>query len=363
MRNTENFPLISVIVPVYNVKDYLERCLQSICGQTYRNLEILLIDDGSSDGSGELCDLFARKDARVKVVHQKNAGQSAARNRGLEMAQGEYLGFVDSDDWIEPDMYAFLYRLLAKNDADISICSHYMETGVKTRVKHSSGRSTVFSREEAIRTLVRDKRIRNYMWDKLFKRSVFEGIRFPVNRIYEDIVVSYQLFYKARKVVMRDCPKYHYLKREGSTTQSKWYNYETEYQFFRAVCEQVEFVREKNIWDKASYCVLERGVHLVDHLMMLPSSSETDAVISDVLIRMREAGKVSWPQLGVADMAKCYLIYNHLEGYRTAYRLVRRFFKSKRYQFLQSRYIEYVCYESSKGHRVLSAPVSSYTGK
>lgn len=363
MRDTESLPLISIIVPVYNVRDYLEKCLQSICGQTYRNLEIILIDDGSFDGSGELCDWFAQKDARIKVVHQRNAGQSAARNKGLEMAQGEYLGFVDSDDWIEPDMYAFLYRLSEKNDADISICSHYIETGVKTRVKHSSGRCSVFSREEAIRTLVKDKRIRNYMWDKLFKRSVFDGIRFPVDRIYEDILITYQLFYKARKIVMKDCPKYHYLKREGSTTQEKWYNYETEYQFFRAVCEQVEFVQEKNIWDKASYCVLERGIHLVDHLMMLPPSSEIDAVINDVLIRMREVGKVSWPQLGVANIAKCYLIYNHLESYRTVYRFVRTFLKSRRYQFLQSHYVEFVYNESSKSHRVLSTPIPSYTGK
>lgn len=101
MENTETLPLISIIVPVYNVKNYLEKCLQSICGQTYKNLEIILIDDGSSDGSGELCDLFAQRDGRIKVIHQTNAGQSAARNRGLAVAQGELLGFVDSDDWIE----------------------------------------------------------------------------------------------------------------------------------------------------------------------------------------------------------------------------------------------------------------------
>ena len=111
MENTETLPLISIIVPVYNVKNYLEKCLQSICGQTYKNLEIILIDDGSSDGSGELCDLFAQRDGRIKVIHQTNAGQSAARNRGLAVAQGELLGFVDSDDWIEPDMYEFLYHL------------------------------------------------------------------------------------------------------------------------------------------------------------------------------------------------------------------------------------------------------------
>ena len=302
MENTEKLPLISIIVPVYNVKNYLEKCLQSICGQTYKNLEIILIDDGSSDGSGELCDLFAQRDGRIKVIHQTNAGQSAARNRGLAVAQGEFLGFVDSDDWIEPDMYEFLYHLLkanGENEADISICSHYIETVVKTRVKHSSGQFSSFSREEAIRTLVEDKRIRNYMWDKLYKRQLFAGIYFPVNRVFEDIAVSYQIFYKTQKVVMQDCPKYHYLKREGSTTQGKLYNYEKEYLLFQTVYEQVKFVREKEIWDKAPYCV----------------------------------HNVSWPQLGVMHIFKRRMMYCHLKVYRCIYRLVRTFFKSKRYKF------------------------------
>ena len=167
MENTETLPLISIIVPVYNVKNYLEKCLQSICGQTYKNLEIILIDDGSSDGSGELCDLFAQRDGRIRVFHQANAGQSAARNRGLAVAQGEFLGFVDSDDWIESDMYEFLYRLLKENEADISICSHYRDKGKKSVAKYSSGEQFVFTRDEGIRALVVDRRIRNYVWDKL----------------------------------------------------------------------------------------------------------------------------------------------------------------------------------------------------
>ena len=242
-------------------------------------------------------------------------------------------GFVDSDDWIEPDMYEFLYHLLKENGADISICSHYIETAVKTRVKHSSGQFSSFSREEAIRTLVEDKRIRNYMWDKLYKRQLFAGIYFPVNRVFEDIAVSYQIFYKTQKVVMQDCPKYHYLKREGSTTQGKLYNYEKEYLLFQTVYEQVKFVREKEIWDKAPYCVHERGIHLIDHLMMLPQSSLIDDVINDVLARMQEFDNVSWPQLDVMHIFKRRMMYCHLKVYRCIYRLVRTFFKSKRYKF------------------------------
>ena len=235
MENTETLPLISIIVPVYNVKNYLEKCLQSICGQTYKNLEIILIDDGSSDGSGELCDLFAQRDGRIKVIHQTNAGQSAARNRGLAVAQGEFLGFVDSDDWIEPDMYEFLYCLLKENEADISICSHCRDKDGGSVVKYASGKQFVFTRDEGIRALAVDKHIRNYVWDKLYKRCLFSDIAFPLNRIFEDIAISYQVFYKAENIVMRDLPKYHYVIREGSAMQGK-YNPQKEYQLFLAVC-------------------------------------------------------------------------------------------------------------------------------
>ena len=324
---------ISVIVPIYKVEQVLKRCVDSILSQTYENLEIILVDDGSPDQCPAICDAYARQDARIKVVHKKNGGLTSAWKEGVRHAEGEWLGFVDSDDWIEPDMYEFLYHLLKENGADISICSHYIETAVKTRVKHSSGQFSSFSREEAIRTLVEDKRIRNYMWDKLYKRQLFAGIYFPVNRVFEDIAVSYQIFYKTQKVVMQDCPKYHYLKREGSTTQGKLYNYEKEYLLFQTVYEQVKFVREKEIWDKAPYCVHERGIHLIDHLMMLPQSSLIDDVINDVLARMQEFDNVSWPQLDVMHIFKRRMMYCHLKVYRCIYRLVRTFFKSKRYKF------------------------------
>ena len=154
VSNMEGLPLISIIIPVYNVNEYLEKCLCSVCGQTYKNLEIIVVDDGSTDGSGEICDMFAETDSRIKVIHQVNKGQSCARNEGLTIARGEYIGFVDSDDWIDPDMYEFLYHLLVDNDADISVCAHYIETTTRTKVRYSSGTLTSFSSDEAIRALV-----------------------------------------------------------------------------------------------------------------------------------------------------------------------------------------------------------------
>ena len=332
MKNTEALPLISIIVPVYNVKDYLEKCLQSICVQTYKNLEIILIDDGSSDGSGELCDLFAQRDGRIKVIHQTNAGQSAARNRGLAVAQGEFLGFVDSDDWIESDMYEFLYRLLKENGADISICSHYRDKGGKSVAKYASGEQFVFTRDEGIRALAVDKHVRNYMVDKLFKRSLFAGIVFPVNRVFEDLAICYRGFYGAEKVVMQDTPKYHYMIREGSTMQSR-YNPQKEYNLFQSVYEQVKFILEKGIWDKAGVYVMRRGIRLLDHTMMVEASISTDEVIRDVITKMHEFDYVGYGQLGFSLSLKRYLIYNHKDFYRKAYRLIRSIFKSKRHKY------------------------------
>ncbi|WP_455608824.1 glycosyltransferase family 2 protein, partial [Bacteroides rodentium] len=285
MDDTGSLPLISIIVPVYNVKEYLEKCLQSVCGQTYRNLEIILIDDGSSDGSGELCDFFAQRDKRIKVIHQTNAGQSAARNRGLAVAQGEYLGFVDSDDWIEPDMYEFLYRLLKENEADISICSHYRDKGKKSVAKYASGEQFVFTRDEGISALAVDKHVRNYMVDKLFKRSLFAGIFFPVNRVFEDLAICYRVFYGAEKIVMQDTPKYHYMIREGSTMQSR-YNPQKEYNLFQSVYEQVKFILEKGIWDKAGIYVMRRGISFLDHKMMIKNSNTKYQIILDYIVKM-----------------------------------------------------------------------------
>ncbi len=333
MIKDESLPLISIIVPVYNVRAYLGKCLDSICGQTYKNLEIIVVDDGSTDGSGEICDSYAQSDFRVRVIHQLNAGQSAARNKALSIAQGEFLGFVDSDDWIDEDMYEFLYNLILENDADIAICSHYIEKQGKTKVRYSLGEKTVFSRDEAIRALVVDKRVRNYLWDKLFKRQMFRGVRFPEKQIFEDIAVSYLLFHKAYRAVMRDCPKYHYLKHGESTTHGKLYNPKNEYMLFLSIYGQVKFVYERKIWDRAPVYVHERGIHLMDHIMMLPSSFFIESIIKDVLVKMQEFDAVPWPQLSVVSIFKRYMMYYHLCAYRIVYRSVRLFFKSKRYKF------------------------------
>lgn len=332
MENSEALPLISIIVPVYNVEKYLEKCLHSICEQTYKNLEIIVVDDGSTDGSGEICDLLAKEDKRIKVIHQPNAGLSAARNRGLDIASGEYIGFVDSDDWIDVDMYQFLYELLTAKKADISICSLYVEKPGKTKVKYCSTEILELNKQRAIQILAEDKIIRNYACDKLFAKRLFESIRFPEKRFFEDIAIMYRVFYEAEKIVMQGQPKYHYLTRDDSIMRSK-YNPRKEYHLFMAVYEQNKFILEKQLWHKTPIFVIRRGIHLVDHIMLTPVTRDTKIIVDDVLQKMSEYKQITWRQIGLVDALKRWMITNHLMMYRSGYRFVRTIFNSRRHRF------------------------------
>lgn len=208
-------PLISIIVPVYNVEQYLPKCLESLRNQTYRRLEIILVDDGSSDKSGELCDRCAARDHRFSVVHQENRGVAAARNAGLAAAKGDWLGWVDSDDWIEPDMMEALLSQTMQENADIAVCGRYEEYPGRS-VRRGWTKKECLNTEQALRLLLENDSMQNYLWDKLWRRSLFDGIRFPEGKTFEDVAVMYRLFEKAERVVCLPGAKYHYSQRQGS---------------------------------------------------------------------------------------------------------------------------------------------------
>ena len=210
-----NNPLISVIVPVYKVEPYLRRCLDSLVGQTYTNLEILLVDDGSPDRCGAICDEYAARDSRITVIHQKNGGVSAARNTGLDAAKGEWLGFVDSDDWIEPEMYAALLEAAVRTGADIAVCGKWLEYARRSK-QVCWETEQLLTREEAMGQLLDDRQMQNSLWDKLVRRELFAGIRFPVGKRYEDLAVMYRVIEQASRVCCLPRPMYHYLQRQGS---------------------------------------------------------------------------------------------------------------------------------------------------
>lgn len=208
-------PKISVIVPVYKVEPYLRKCLDSIVGQTYRNLEIILVDDGSPDNCGAICDEYAARDERIKVIHQPNGGLSAARNTGLDIATGEYIGFVDSDDWIEPDMYEYLLSGARQTEADIAVCGIFEELPNRQNIRCWHEAET-FDTESGLKELLLRKKYSHSAWDKLYRRTLFDGVRFPNGRNFEDIATTYRVFEKATTVRLMPEAKYHYLQRPDS---------------------------------------------------------------------------------------------------------------------------------------------------
>lgn len=204
---------ISVIIPVYNAAPFLPGCLDSVLSQTHRELEILLIDDGSTDGSGAICDRYAAMDPRIRVVHQQNGGVSRARNRGLELASGELISFVDSDDALEPDMYELLLQLLAEHDAQISHCGYkrFDKQGAFVRDVNGTGRQMVQTGEEAIVCMLRGEHFSNGLWNKLFRSGIVRDLRFREDlKNNEDVLFNVHAFSRAERTVFRDEGKYRY---------------------------------------------------------------------------------------------------------------------------------------------------------
>lgn len=218
--------LISMIIPVYHVADYLERCIRSAVLQTYKNLQIILVDDGSQDICSEICDDWAKRDARVEVIHKENAGLASARNSGIEAANGQYLYFLDADDYIEHDMIEILYKALKNTDAEISMCNFIYEDEqgavLFTERDYRLSQYEVLSGRECL------LRARKYMyavyevaWNKLYKKEVFQTLRYPHRKIHEDEYIFYQVMYPCSRIVCIPDVKYHYVQRSGSIMTQK----------------------------------------------------------------------------------------------------------------------------------------------
>ncbi|MCR5522214.1 MAG: glycosyltransferase [Clostridia bacterium] len=239
--------LITVIVPVYKVEKYLRRCVDSILAQTYTNLEIILVDDGSPDNCGKICDEYAENDSRIKVIHQKNGGLSAARNAGLDIATGDYIGFVDSDDYIERDMYESLYISATRNDADISSCNFIKvdENGntVKTEKQPAF---LILDNMKALEMLQSDYDL-NFVivCNKLFKSHLFDNIRFPLNRYYEDNYVIHNLLYNCKVFSTTGSTKYFYVQKNGGIMNSL--NSSNGFDEIGGFLERYRFFKEKEL--------------------------------------------------------------------------------------------------------------------
>ena len=214
---------ISVIIPVYNVEKYLKQCLESILEQTYKNLEIILIDDGTKDSSGVICDDYAKKDNRIKVIHQKNMGLSGARNTGLKNSTGNLITFVDSDDFIDNKMFETMLLSIKENDADIVECGtifcdengNYIKDNTLNEVK-------IYKNEYQIKELLMNKDITTTSWGKLYKKKLFINFEFPMGKYHEDAFTTYKLLHLSKKTIILNRGFYHYRQVNGSIMNSNF---------------------------------------------------------------------------------------------------------------------------------------------
>ena len=216
--------MISVIVPIYKVEKYMDLCIRSILNQTYQNFELILVEDGSPDVCGRKCDEWAEKDERISVIHQANGGLSAARNAGIEQAKGDYLCFVDSDDWLKADYLETLYGLIRETGADMACCGfeRVSEAG-KTTDENVHIQEGVYSQDEFWKLFYFEKGCRTYYtvsWNRIYRRKLFEKLRFPCGLIHEDISVLYDLISECRSIALSPKVEYCYLQRMDSIMSS-----------------------------------------------------------------------------------------------------------------------------------------------
>ncbi len=235
-------PKISIIVPVYNVEKYLDKCVSSILNQTFKDFELILVDDGSPDHCGSMCDDYAKKDSRVRVIHKENGGLSSARNAGIDAAKAPYIGLIDSDDYIEKDMYALLYRLIRKNEADIAMCRH-LDCYGNTIPKDTMPRKVaVVDSETAVRIVMKAEITSVTAVNKLYKKELFESVKYPVGKLSEDAFVIIDLLKQCKRVAISTEPKYYYIHREGSITTSAFK--ERDLNVIEAYTKNLELIRE-----------------------------------------------------------------------------------------------------------------------
>ena len=247
---------LSIIVPVYNTAQYLPQCIESILKQSFKNWELILIDDGSTDGSAEICEEWAQKDARIKVIHKVNSGQADSRNQALEICQGAYIGFVDSDDWIEESMYEVLMNDLKTTNSDIAICNHYDESKNKTLCKNVSDKRYILKNQEIQEFVIKDK-IKSYIWQMLFKRELLNK-PMPTSKNYEDYSILPHWFENAKQVVYTYQPLYHYRLRKSSIVHDLSLN--RYYEFFKAEISRYNYYKRSPFRKIAKRMVVKRGI-------------------------------------------------------------------------------------------------------
>ncbi len=254
--------MISIIIPVYKVEQWLPKCVDSLLTQTYEDLEIILVDDGSPDGCGRICDDYATRDSRVRVIHKENAGVAMARNDGLDIAKGEYISFVDSDDWMGENAYELLINAMQKYNADcvVGSCVNMIDDGENlTPDKKKTSKERCMSSREVMKHVLLD---RSAVWNRLFKREIFDEIRFPIGRVNDDEFVALRAYEKCDKIVFLADDTYYYRIRANSITTAKfsvrnmdmYYNSLDNLEFIKSTAPELEEAAMAKVVKTCLYC-------------------------------------------------------------------------------------------------------------
>ena len=270
-------PRLSVIVPVYNVEKYVRKSIDSILKQTFTDFELILVDDGSTDRCGKICDEYALSDPRVRVIHQKHAGVSNARNQGIDIARGAIVGFVDSDDAICADMYERMLRCMDANQSDIVFSDTYIvRNGIKTFGRPIYEKDKFLDHKEAVNGIL-DGTIDNAVWNKIYRREIIGNIRFPAGRVYEDVATVYKFMDRAKKVNYLCKPLYYYIKRKDSITNTS-FNSKGRYDCFCGYKERADFAEQYQLEcaDRCKVLALETALSTLTAFYAVNESRTSD---------------------------------------------------------------------------------------
>ena len=321
-------PLISIIIPVYNGEKYLRPCIDSILHQTYQHWELLLIDDGSPDSSGAICDEYA-SDPRISVVHKENGGQASARNQGVAMAKGEYISFVDCDDWLETDMYERMVQTMHSQQAEIIICGYIEEYKSRQKKVHADGEMKVYEANEALKLVLRGK-IGSYLWSMLFRREVVQE-QMPDLNPYEDHATIFKWISHARRVVVLHQAFYHYRQLGSSSLHS--YNPKKGNHFFQAIKERYHYIADRNLlpgWESENRILYLRGcIKLTKDLARMPDYDiQLKAIIEEVREELRNFLPISRDEIGTKYYIRLKLLMMDVDVFVRILRLSSVFSKS-----------------------------------
>lgn len=325
--------LITVIVPVYNVEKYLGKCIESIIEQTYKNLEIILVDDGSPDNCPFICDLYAQKDKRVRVIHKTNGGLSDARNEGLNAANGEYVAFIDSDDYIHVNMIEKLYCAIKAYDADVSLCNYlYVDENyhsIDELNRITPIKNEVLSCEQVIEKLFENKHwYYSVAWNKLYKRGIFDKLQFPKGRLFEDAYIAHHVFGKCKRIVSISDVLYFYLQRADSIMgyfRNNTFFIEQDLIKCDFYLDRMHYLQSIHL-ERYAAKAYERAIMLYYEICLSPSEETKRKecnVITSIKYEVRKNFSIS-KYLGIKKRIKLFMICISPQVYKTYNRIVYR---------------------------------------